>query len=159
MKDICNELDVRSLCHKILQNVSILLNADRGSLFLVQGEKGGGCSPAMTPRPRFVHILECFGLLVTLVAMSKFLLQFSGKVTDLPHIITILNCMWSLYLTYLSLLSITLKLYFLNAQYSTSWFTRGQLKYSKKIVTLNPRAFFFKYLPLYISRYCCFKLF
>lgn len=40
MKDICNELDVRSLCHKILQNVSILLNADRGSLFLVQGEKG-----------------------------------------------------------------------------------------------------------------------
>uniref|UniRef100_A0A1B0CED6 GAF domain-containing protein n=1 Tax=Lutzomyia longipalpis TaxID=7200 RepID=A0A1B0CED6_LUTLO len=37
VKDICNELDVRSLCHKILQNVSILLNADRGSLFLVQG--------------------------------------------------------------------------------------------------------------------------
>lgn len=29
-------MDVRSLCHKILQNVSILLNADRGSLFLVQ---------------------------------------------------------------------------------------------------------------------------
>jgi hypothetical protein len=27
---------VKSLCHKILQNVSILLNADRGSLFLVQ---------------------------------------------------------------------------------------------------------------------------
>lgn len=41
MKDICNELDVRSLCHKILQNVSTLLNADRGSLFLVQG---GGLS-------------------------------------------------------------------------------------------------------------------
>ena len=40
MKDICNELDVRSLCHKILQNVSILLNADRGSLFLVQGDRG-----------------------------------------------------------------------------------------------------------------------
>ncbi|XP_070499705.1 dual 3',5'-cyclic-AMP and -GMP phosphodiesterase 11-like isoform X3 [Chironomus tepperi] len=38
VKDICNELDVRSLCHKILQNVSILLNADRGSLFLVQGK-------------------------------------------------------------------------------------------------------------------------
>uniref|UniRef100_A0A336LQJ2 Phosphodiesterase n=1 Tax=Culicoides sonorensis TaxID=179676 RepID=A0A336LQJ2_CULSO len=36
VKDICNDLDVRSLCHKILQNVSILLNADRGSLFLVQ---------------------------------------------------------------------------------------------------------------------------
>lgn len=39
MKDICNELDVRSLCHKILQNVSTLLHADRGSLFLVQGER------------------------------------------------------------------------------------------------------------------------
>lgn len=38
VKDICNELDVKSLCHKILQNVSILLNADRGSLFLVQGK-------------------------------------------------------------------------------------------------------------------------
>jgi dual 3',5'-cyclic-AMP and -GMP phosphodiesterase 11 len=37
VKDICNELDVRSLCHKILQNVSMLLRADRGSLFLVQG--------------------------------------------------------------------------------------------------------------------------
>ena len=36
--DICNDLDVTSLCHKILQNVSILLNADRCSLFLVQGE-------------------------------------------------------------------------------------------------------------------------
>ncbi|XP_023708360.1 dual 3',5'-cyclic-AMP and -GMP phosphodiesterase 11 isoform X1 [Cryptotermes secundus] len=40
VKDICNELDVRSLCHKILQNVSMLLNADRGSLFLVQGDRG-----------------------------------------------------------------------------------------------------------------------
>ncbi|XP_064632499.1 dual 3',5'-cyclic-AMP and -GMP phosphodiesterase 11-like isoform X2 [Lineus longissimus] len=38
--DICNDLDVSSLCHKILQNVSILVNADRCSLFLVQGEKG-----------------------------------------------------------------------------------------------------------------------
>jgi len=37
VKDICNELDVRSLCHKILQNVSMLLRADRSSLFLVQG--------------------------------------------------------------------------------------------------------------------------
>ena len=38
--DICNDLDVTSLCHKILQNVSILLNADRCSMFLVQGEEG-----------------------------------------------------------------------------------------------------------------------
>ena len=37
--DICNDLDVTSLCHKILQNVSLLLNADRCSLFLVRGEK------------------------------------------------------------------------------------------------------------------------
>ena len=36
--DICNDLDITSLCHKILQNVSILLNADRCSLFLVEGE-------------------------------------------------------------------------------------------------------------------------
>ncbi len=35
VKDICNDLDVRSLCHKILKNVSILTNADRCSLFLV----------------------------------------------------------------------------------------------------------------------------
>ncbi|XP_018023644.1 dual 3',5'-cyclic-AMP and -GMP phosphodiesterase 11-like isoform X3 [Hyalella azteca] len=39
VKDIFNELDIRSLCHKILQNVSILTRADRCSLFLVQGEK------------------------------------------------------------------------------------------------------------------------
>lgn len=39
-------MDVRSLCHKILQNVSTLLHADRGSLFLVQGERGGGCMPS-----------------------------------------------------------------------------------------------------------------
>ncbi|KAG8308407.1 cGMP-specific 3',5'-cyclic phosphodiesterase [Homalodisca vitripennis] len=47
VKDICNELDVRSLCHKILQNVSTLLHADRGSLFLVQGER----TPATAPPP------------------------------------------------------------------------------------------------------------
>lgn len=48
VKDICNELDVRSLCHKILQNVSMLLNADRGSLFLVQGRTNaaGGAATA-----------------------------------------------------------------------------------------------------------------
>ena len=42
--DICNDLDVTSLCYKILQNLSILLNADRCSLFLVQG-KGTMKSP------------------------------------------------------------------------------------------------------------------
>ncbi|XP_071105991.1 dual 3',5'-cyclic-AMP and -GMP phosphodiesterase 11-like isoform X1 [Haliotis cracherodii] len=36
--DICNDLDVTSLCYKILLNVCILLNADRCSLFLVQGK-------------------------------------------------------------------------------------------------------------------------
>lgn len=39
VKDICNDLDVRSLCHKILQNVSMLTSADRCSLFLVRGER------------------------------------------------------------------------------------------------------------------------
>jgi dual 3',5'-cyclic-AMP and -GMP phosphodiesterase 11 len=38
VKDICNDLDVRSLCHKILQNVGILTYADRCSLFLVAGD-------------------------------------------------------------------------------------------------------------------------
>ncbi|XP_018570600.1 dual 3',5'-cyclic-AMP and -GMP phosphodiesterase 11 isoform X2 [Anoplophora glabripennis] len=55
VKDICNELEVRSLCHKILQNVCLLLHADRGSLFLVQGERGGGCTPlppGQAPRGR-----------------------------------------------------------------------------------------------------------
>ncbi|XP_076074511.1 dual 3',5'-cyclic-AMP and -GMP phosphodiesterase 11-like isoform X5 [Mytilus galloprovincialis] len=37
--DICNDLDVTSLCHKILQNVCCLLNADRCSLFLVHGRE------------------------------------------------------------------------------------------------------------------------
>lgn len=37
--DICNDLDMTSLYHKILQNVSLLLGADRCSLFLVEGEK------------------------------------------------------------------------------------------------------------------------
>ncbi|XP_011876138.1 PREDICTED: dual 3',5'-cyclic-AMP and -GMP phosphodiesterase 11 isoform X1 [Vollenhovia emeryi] len=46
VKDICNELEVRSLCHKILQNVSTLLHADRGSLFLVQGERSGSATAA-----------------------------------------------------------------------------------------------------------------
>ncbi|KAH9413579.1 cGMP-specific 3',5'-cyclic phosphodiesterase [Dermatophagoides pteronyssinus] len=41
VKDICNDLDVKSLCHKILKNVSILTQADRCSLFLVKGEKDG----------------------------------------------------------------------------------------------------------------------
>ena len=40
IKDICNDLDVRSLCHKILQNVGILTDADRCSLFLVAGDPG-----------------------------------------------------------------------------------------------------------------------
>jgi len=38
--DISNDLDITRLCHKILQNVSFLLDADRCSLFLVHGERG-----------------------------------------------------------------------------------------------------------------------
>ncbi|XP_060078582.1 cGMP-specific 3',5'-cyclic phosphodiesterase-like isoform X2 [Ylistrum balloti] len=37
IRDIATELDVNVLCHKILQNVSILTKSDRGSLFLVRG--------------------------------------------------------------------------------------------------------------------------
>ena len=33
VKDICNDLDIQSLCHKILQNVGILTNADRSENF------------------------------------------------------------------------------------------------------------------------------
>ena len=36
VKDICDELELKSLCHKILQNVSVLTCADRCSLFLVK---------------------------------------------------------------------------------------------------------------------------
>ncbi|KAF4521720.1 hypothetical protein B566_EDAN012168 [Ephemera danica] len=50
VKDICNELDVRSLCHKILQNVSTLLRADRGSLFLVQGERCNGATRCLVSK-------------------------------------------------------------------------------------------------------------
>lgn len=48
--DVCNDLDVTSLCHKILQNVSLLLSADRCSLFLVHGDKN-------TPECRLVSKL------------------------------------------------------------------------------------------------------
>ena len=41
VKDISNDLDLTSLCHKILQNVSLLVNGDRCSLFLVRGPKEG----------------------------------------------------------------------------------------------------------------------
>nr|XP_042906908.1 cGMP-specific 3',5'-cyclic phosphodiesterase [Parasteatoda tepidariorum] len=40
IRDIANELDVDTLCHKILVNVSILTNSDRGSLFLAKGPRG-----------------------------------------------------------------------------------------------------------------------
>lgn len=41
IRDIANELDIDTLCHKILVNVSILTNSDRGSLFLAKGSRGG----------------------------------------------------------------------------------------------------------------------
>lgn len=41
VKDIAEDLELRSLCHKILQNVSILVNGDRCSMFLVQGSEDG----------------------------------------------------------------------------------------------------------------------
>ena len=36
VKLICNDLDIRSICHKILKNISILTKADRCSLFLIK---------------------------------------------------------------------------------------------------------------------------
>lgn len=38
IRDVANELDIDVLCHKILRNVSLLTNADRGSLFLARGQ-------------------------------------------------------------------------------------------------------------------------
>ncbi|XP_071483649.1 dual 3',5'-cyclic-AMP and -GMP phosphodiesterase 11-like isoform X3 [Diadema antillarum] len=43
VKDIANELELSTLCHKILQNVLILTKADRGSLFLVRGKGTEKC--------------------------------------------------------------------------------------------------------------------
>lgn len=40
IRDISNELDMDTLCHKILVNVSLLTNSDRGSLFLARGSRG-----------------------------------------------------------------------------------------------------------------------
>jgi cGMP-specific 3',5'-cyclic phosphodiesterase len=39
ISDITNELDIDTLCHKILVNVSILTKSDRGSLFLAKGSR------------------------------------------------------------------------------------------------------------------------
>ncbi|XP_072177663.1 cGMP-specific 3',5'-cyclic phosphodiesterase-like isoform X4 [Diadema setosum] len=39
IRDIADELDLNTLCHKILMNVSILTNGDRCSLFLARGTK------------------------------------------------------------------------------------------------------------------------
>lgn len=39
IRDIANELDIDVLCHKILVNVGLLTHADRGSLFLVSGDR------------------------------------------------------------------------------------------------------------------------
>ncbi|XP_076367841.1 cGMP-specific 3',5'-cyclic phosphodiesterase-like isoform X1 [Tachypleus tridentatus] len=40
IRDIANELDIETLCHKILVNVSILTDSDRSSLFLAKGSRG-----------------------------------------------------------------------------------------------------------------------
>ncbi|GIY63834.1 dual 3',5'-cyclic-AMP and -GMP phosphodiesterase 11 [Caerostris darwini] len=40
IKDIHNNLDRRNLCHKIFQDIRILTDADRCSLFLIKGQKG-----------------------------------------------------------------------------------------------------------------------
>ncbi|KAF5400209.1 hypothetical protein PHET_06132 [Paragonimus heterotremus] len=40
--DVCRELDITALCFKILQNVCTLVEADRGSLFLVDRNRSTG---------------------------------------------------------------------------------------------------------------------
>lgn len=39
IRDISTELDIDTLCHKILVNVGHLTHADRASLFLAQGPR------------------------------------------------------------------------------------------------------------------------
>lgn len=41
VKDIANELNLTTLCHKILQNVLLLIKGDRSSIFLVQENHSG----------------------------------------------------------------------------------------------------------------------
>ncbi|XP_064105457.1 cGMP-specific 3',5'-cyclic phosphodiesterase-like [Macrobrachium nipponense] len=43
IRDISTELDIDTLCHKILVNVGHLTHADRASLFLAQGPKNSRC--------------------------------------------------------------------------------------------------------------------
>ena len=38
VRNICDDLDIRTLLHKILKNIAVLINADRSSLFLVCGD-------------------------------------------------------------------------------------------------------------------------
>lgn len=40
VKNICDDLDIDTLLHKILKNIAILINADKSSLFLVCGQAG-----------------------------------------------------------------------------------------------------------------------
>lgn len=40
VKNICDDLDIGTLLHKILKNIAILINADKSSLFLVCGQPG-----------------------------------------------------------------------------------------------------------------------
>ena len=40
VKDIANDLDLKSLTKKITENIAVLLSAEGASLFLVQGPKG-----------------------------------------------------------------------------------------------------------------------
>lgn len=43
IRDISTELDIDTLCHKILVNVGHLTHADRASLFLAQGPRHNRC--------------------------------------------------------------------------------------------------------------------
>ncbi|XP_044740650.1 dual 3',5'-cyclic-AMP and -GMP phosphodiesterase 11-like isoform X2 [Chrysoperla carnea] len=92
VKDICNELDVRSLCHKILQNVSMLLHADRGSLFLVQGERNSinnvynnnnNLNNSTTPSPS-TNLLNNNSILTSSSTTTATQVPRSPSPTDIP---------------------------------------------------------------------------
>lgn len=40
VKDIANDLDLKSLTKKITENIAVLLDAEAASLFLIEGPKG-----------------------------------------------------------------------------------------------------------------------
>ncbi|XP_044283000.1 dual 3',5'-cyclic-AMP and -GMP phosphodiesterase 11A [Varanus komodoensis] len=64
VKDISNDLDLGALSYKILIFVCLMVDADRGSLFLVEGAGGGGGKKSLVSKVFDVHagtpLLPCY---------------------------------------------------------------------------------------------------